>query len=69
MGDSVEVTLGYDLSSAVVSGTPMPNNPGTILGATEADGSVHVFRACTDVDADHRDCMDFPDFAPSATKL
>ena len=38
-------------------------------GAVDADGSQHVFRACADVDADHRDCMDFPDFAPSAAKL
>ena len=67
-GDTVAITLGYDLGAAVVGGTPTPNNPGSIVGATESDGSAHVFRACTDVDADHRDCMDFPDFAPSATK-
>ena len=68
-GDAVAITLGYDLDRAVVSGTPAPNNPGSVVGALESDGSQHAFRACADVDADHRDCMDFPDFAPSAAKL
>ncbi len=68
-GDSVEITLGYDLGSSVVGGVPTSDNPGSIVGATNADGSEHVFRACVDVDADHRDCMDYPNFAPTAAKL
>jgi hypothetical protein len=68
-GDSVEITLGYDLGSAVVGGAPTPDNPGSVVGYTNSDGSEHVFRACTDVDASHRDCMDYPDFAPTAAKL
>ena len=65
-GDAVAITLGYDLDRAVVSGTP--GSAGALVGATEPDGSPHYFRACADVDATHRDCMDFPDFAPSAAK-
>ena len=68
-GDAVAITLGYDLDHAVMSGTPADHNPGSLEGALETDGTQHVFRACADVDADHRDCMDFPDFAPSAAKL
>ena len=68
-GDSVEITLGYDLGASVIGGTPTSDNPGSVVGATNDDGTEHVFRACVDVDADHRDCMDYPDFAPSATKL
>jgi hypothetical protein len=68
-GDAVAITLGYDLDRAVVSGTPAPGHPGAVVGSTDTDGSPHVFRACADVDATHRDCMDFPAFAPSASKL
>lgn len=68
-GDAVEITLGYDLAQALVSGPPVANSPLAVVGATEADGHPHVFRACQDVDAGRRDCMDFPDFAPSAAKL
>ncbi len=69
-GDSVTVTLGYDLEHAIVAGAPGTSTAGyTIDGATQADGSPHFFRACDDVDATHRVCMDYPDFAPSAAKL
>ena len=60
-GDAVEVTLGYDLADSIMIGAP---GPGTSLA-----GVVHDFRACSDIDADHRACMNFPDFAPSASKL
>jgi hypothetical protein len=63
-GDSVEVTLGYDLGAAIVSGPPAPPSQG---GAFSIAGIAHSFRACVDVDATSRVCMDFPDFAPSAT--
>lgn len=67
-GDSVMVTLGYDLDAAIVAGAPAPGSFG-IVGAIDSGGGMHPFRACSDVDADHRVCMDFPDFAPSAAKL
>jgi len=66
--DSVIVTLGYDLDAAIVAGAPAQGSYG-IAGAVDAGGGPHFFRACNDVDADHRVCMDFPDFAPSAQKL
>ncbi|CAN5381790.1 hypothetical protein BH11MYX1_BH11MYX1_17270 [soil metagenome] len=68
-GDAVAVTLGYDLDRAGVSGAPAPGNPGTVVGATELDGTPHQFRTCSDVDDMHRDCLDFPELAPSAVKL
>ena len=61
-GDNVEVTLGYDLDTSIVSGAP-----GT--GDFNIAGVDHWYRDCSDVDATHRVCMDFPDFAPSAAKL
>jgi hypothetical protein len=64
-GDSVAVTLGYDLATSIVAGAPGQGY--TIQGAT-IDGAPHYFRACEDIDADHRVCMDYPDFVPSATK-
>ncbi len=60
-GDSVEVTLGYDLGAAIVEGPPA--SPSQIAGQT------HSYRACVDVDAMSRVCMDFPELTPSATKL
>lgn len=65
-GDSVAVTLGYDLDTSIVAGAPAPGSYG-IAGAL-SDGATHYFRACEDVDADHRVCMDYPDFVPSAAK-
>ena len=65
-GDSVAVTLGYDLSTSIVSGAPGRGSY-TIDGAMD-DGHPRWFRACEDVDAEHRDCFDFPDFVPSAAK-
>ena len=64
-GDSVAVTLGYDLATSIVAGAPGQGY--TIQGAT-IDGAPHYFRACEDIDADHRVCMDYPDFVPSAAK-
>ena len=59
--DAVQVTLGYDLATSIVSGAP---------GASfQLAGIDHWFRDCADVDASHRVCMDFPDFAPSAARL
>ena len=66
-GDSVAVTLGYDLSAALVAGMPGPGSY-DIAGDDDADGSPHSFRACADLDATHRDCMDYPDFVPSASR-
>jgi hypothetical protein len=65
IGDSVAVTLGYDLDTSIVAGAP--GSGYTIAGAL-SDGAPHYFRACEDVDADHRVCMDYPDFVPSAAK-
>ena len=65
-GDAVAVTLGYDLDTSIVAGAPAPGGYG-IAGALY-DGAPHYFRACEDVDADHRVCMDYPDFVPSAAK-
>jgi hypothetical protein len=62
IGDSVQVTLGYDLATSIVAGAP-----GT--GQNQLDGNDHWYQACVDVDGTHRTCMDAPDFAPSATKL
>jgi hypothetical protein len=68
-GDSVEVTLGYDLADAIVTGAPSPpSGCPSIAGHTEPGGGPHCFRACVDLDAGTRTCMEFPDFAPSATK-
>ena len=55
-GDTVEVTLGYDLASAIIAG---PN-------VQQCDGA-HCYRACVEISGG-RACMDFPDFAPSARK-
>ncbi|HET7504201.1 MAG TPA: hypothetical protein VFK02_24440 [Kofleriaceae bacterium] len=70
-GDAVEVTLGYDLGAAIVAGPPgsAQGCSFSIAGHVDPSGSPHCFRACVDVDASSRVCMDFPDFAPSAAKL
>jgi hypothetical protein len=69
-GDSVEVTLGYDLGAAIVAGPRGPSQgcSATIAGHNEPNGTPHCFRACVDIDATSRACMDFPDFVPSAAK-
>ncbi|MEO8549954.1 MAG: hypothetical protein ABI678_08265 [Kofleriaceae bacterium] len=67
-GDAVMITLGYDLDAAIVAGAPAPGGFG-IAGAIDDGGGPHAFRACSDLDADHRVCMDFPELAPSAAKL
>jgi len=61
-GDTVQVDLGYDLSKAIVSGAPEPMSLYSIAGNSQ------FFRACVDSTPTTRDCMDFPDFAPTATK-
>ncbi|MEO6777180.1 MAG: hypothetical protein ABI467_29905 [Kofleriaceae bacterium] len=65
-GDSVAVTLGYDLDTSIVAGPPAPG--GYQIAGAMTDGSPHYFRACEDIDAEHRVCMDYPDFVPSAAK-
>jgi hypothetical protein len=67
-GDTLAVTLGYDLSHAIVAGAPGPGSF-SLDGHDDADGTPHAFRACADADSTHRVCMDFPDFAPSASVL
>src|SRR5262249_36968358 len=67
-GDSVEVTLGYDLAAAIVAGQPALGRTCSLAGHNDPAGSPHCFRACVDVDAGSRVCMDFPDFVPSAAK-
>jgi hypothetical protein len=61
-GDTVQVDLGYDLSKAIVSGAPDPMSQYSIAGDSQ------LFRACVDASPTTRACMDFPDFAPTATK-
>jgi hypothetical protein len=68
-GDSVSISLGYNLDAALVSGAPMAGTQYSLDGDMDADGRPHFYRACVDVSDDVRDCMDFPDFAPTATKL
>ena len=68
-GDSVEVTLGYDLGAAIVAGAPGSGYGCSIAGHDEPGGAPHCFRACVDVAAGSRVCMDFPDFAPSAATV
>ncbi|HEY4177947.1 MAG TPA: hypothetical protein VGM90_13965 [Kofleriaceae bacterium] len=66
-GDTIAVTLGYDLGRAIVSGAPAPDSRFGIAGELDASGSTHAFRSCADASASQRVCMDFPDFAPSAS--
>jgi hypothetical protein len=68
-GDSVEVTLGYDLGAAIVAGARGSGYGCSIAGHNDPSGAPHCFRACVDVDATTRACMDFPDFVPSAAKV
>jgi len=67
-GDTVQVTLGYDLAQSVVVGAPAPGNMRSIAGRLDPDGQLHNFRDCFDLDASTRACMDFPDFSPTARK-
>ena len=68
-GDAVKVSLGYDLASAVVAGAPHAFSSYSIAGHDDANGNPHVFRACVDVSAEQRVCMDFPELAPSAARM
>jgi hypothetical protein len=71
-GESVAVSLGYDLAAAIVDGAPHPRSPHcsfAIDGYDDAAGAPHCFRTCVDAAADHRVCMDFPALSPSASRL
>jgi len=71
-GDAVAIHLGYDLAAAIVAGAPHPASPHcslAIAGHDDPGGAPHCFRACVDVSADQRVCMDFPDLSPSAARL
>ena len=63
-GDRVGVQLGYDLAQAIMTGAPA--DAGVAGCGTALAGLDHCFRACVDVSASERSCMDFPDFAPTA---
>jgi hypothetical protein len=70
-GDVVTVRLGYALEHAIVSGQPDPSSEHcsfTVAGHDDPSGAPHCFRTCVDTDNGH-DCMDFPDFAPTAVRL
>jgi hypothetical protein len=66
-GDKVTITLGYDLEQAIVVGAPAPDSRASIVGHTEPGGGWHFFRACFYIVASTRACMDFPEFAPTAS--
>lgn len=70
-GDVVTVRLGYDLGRSIVAGQA-PSNPSgcsnMIEGYTDAAGDPHCFRECVDTDT-ARNCMEFPDFAPTVERL
>lgn len=71
VGDSVTIRLGYELARSIVSGPPHPSSPHcsfAVAGHDDPDGSPHCYRTCVDTDSG-RDCMDFPDFAPTAVRL
>ena len=71
-GESVAVSLGYDLAAAIVAGAPHPASPHcsfAIAGHDDPGGAPHCFRTCVDTAPDHRVCMDFPDLSPSAKRL
>jgi hypothetical protein len=62
-GDSLEVTLDYDLAQLVVSGEPQAQGGSQCLGQA---GAQRCFLDCADVGG-VRYCMDAPQFSPSAT--
>lgn len=66
-GDAVTISLGYDLATAVVSGAPSPHGAYELAG--EDPAHPHWYRACFDVSAEQRVCMDFPELSPSAARL
>ncbi len=71
-GDAVTVSLGYDLAAAVVAGAPHPaaqDCPLSLAGHDDVNGEPHCFRACVNLSAAHRVCMDLPELAPSAVRL
>jgi hypothetical protein len=62
-GDTVTVTLSYDLAQSIAVGAP-----DTARGDMAIAGDPRYFRDCQDVDAQTRVCMDFPDLVPSASR-
>jgi len=69
-GDAVTISLGYDLAAAIVAGAPRPGGGGyTLAGQDQPNGAPHYYRACFDVAADQRVCMDYPELSPSAARL
>jgi hypothetical protein len=62
-GDTVTVTLGYDLARSIVAGAPDPARGGMAIAGEE-----RWFRDCVDLDASTRVCMDVPEFVPSASR-
>lgn len=61
-GESVTVTLGYDMAQSIQAGAPGQGGSMSIAGVN------HWFRDCEDLADGTRVCMDFPDFQPTATK-
>jgi len=68
-GDAVTVSLGYDLAAAVVAGAPGATGGSFTLAGHDDAGHPHYYRACFDVAAGQRVCMDYPDLTPTAARL
>jgi hypothetical protein len=67
-GDAVTISLGYDLAKAVAVGAPGASGSYTLAGHDDTDHP-HWYRACFDVSAEQRVCMDYPDLTPTAARL
>lgn len=68
-GDSINLQVGYDLSSAIVTGQPNldPSACATsIIGTNDIDGSPHCFSTCVDADPSTRVCLDPVGFTAAA---
>jgi len=63
-GDSVAVTLSYDLSTAAMIGSPGVGDKDVV----DTAGNAHVFQYCHD-DSGVRSCLQIPDFNPSPSPL
>lgn len=68
-GDAVTISLAYDLATAVVAGAPGAGGGSFTLAGHDDGDHPHYFRACVDVSAGQRVCMDYPDLTPSAARL
>ncbi len=66
-GDSVSVSLGYDLSSATSVGQPDPTNP-DVPALTADDGHGVGFSDCVVNDPNTKTCFALPAFTPAAAK-